>query len=314
MERTQHHYAPIVVWPFVLIGAGILILLFNTGAITWDSLGRIAGLWPLLLILVGIELIIGRTVPRLIAIPVNIAISAATLIAVLVLTVSGAAWPVGSWWPAASMRTMVSSAVLPDTSQARLDINYGAAQLNVRAAGIGSDLYRANVSYAGTPAPSVWLDKASGTVHVDRGNRSPFQILPAGTHEQVDLLVSDRIPWVINLNAGASQQTLDLRGLRLVSVRINSGATSMEIDLPDPKGTVPVRIDGGAMSAHLIAPTGAAVQLSTSGGFNSLKVDGQQLSGIGQQRWQSPGYGQAVDRFDIQFSGGASSVRLERQS
>lgn len=312
MERTQHHYSPILVWPFVLIGAGILVILVNTGAITWDSVGRIAGLWPLLLILVGIELIISRTVPRLIAIPTNIAISAVTLAGVLVLAMSGASWPIGSWWPAASTQTMASSAALPDTGQARLDVNYGAAELKIRAGSIGANLYQAHVTYAGTPVPSVWLDKATGTVHVDRGSRSSFQLLPAGQHEQVDLVLSDRIPWIVTVNAGASQQTLDLRALTLSSLRINGGATGMEIDLPTPKGTVPIRIDGGAMSARLVAPTAAALQLVTNGGFNSLVVDGQHLGGLGQQSWQSPQYAQAVDRFDIQFSGGASSVRLER--
>lgn len=309
----QHHASPILVWPFVLIGAGILVLLFNIGAVTWDSLGRIAGLWPVVLILVGIELIISRTVARPIAIPMNLAISAVTLVGVLALAMSGASWPVGSWWPAASTQTMVSSAVLPDTGQARLDINYGAAGLNVHAATTGTDLYRATVTYAGSPAPSVWFDKSSGTVHVDRGSRSPFAFLPAGQQEKVDLVLSDRIPWVINVNAGASQQTLDLRGLTIASVRMNSGATSAEIDLPNPTGIVPIKINGGAMNAHLVIPTGVTVQLVASGGFNSLNVDGQQLSGIGQQSWQSPGFAQAVDRFEIQFSGGASSVRLEHQ-
>jgi hypothetical protein len=312
MERTQHHYSPIVIWPFVLIGVGIVVLLVNTGAITWDSIGRIAGLWPILLILVGIELIVSRTAPRLIAIPVNIGISAVALLAVLLLAVSGAAWPIGSWWPAASTQTMVASAALPDAAHARLEINYGAAQLNIHSGSLGADLYRANVTYAGSPAPSVWLDRANGTVHVDRGNRSPFVFMPAGKHEQVDLVLSESIPWVINVNAGASQQTLDLRALKLASVQMNSGATSLELDLPSPTGTVPLKINGGAMSARLALPTGAAVELISSGGFNSLNVDGRQLSGIGEQSWQSPGYAQAGDRFDIDFSGGASSVRLER--
>jgi hypothetical protein len=192
-------------------------------------------------------------------------------------------------------------------------INYGAADLKVQAGSIGTELYRASATYAGSPAPSIWLDRTTGTLHIDRGNRNPVQVLPAGRHEQVDLVLSNAIPWAVNVNAGASQQTLDLRDLTLSSVRINGGATSVEIDLPAASGLVPVRIDGGALTARLNIRQGTALRVTSSGGFNSLQIDGQAVGGFGQQTWQSPDFAGASDRYDIQFSGGASSVRVERQ-
>jgi hypothetical protein len=314
METTspRHHHAPTVVWPFLLIGVGLAALLVNAGAISWDSLGRIAGLWPLLLVLVGVELIISRAAPAVIALPANVAISALALIGALLLMVSGASWPISSWWPATPVQTMTRSAPMPQLDRAQLAVSYAAGDLRIHAGRIGGDLYQAHLTYAGNPAPSVWLDTASGTVHVERGSRGPFQVLPAGTHERVDLVLSDQIPWNLTVNAGASQQTLDLRGLSVTGVQVNAGATSLEIDLPKPQGTVSVRVNGGAMSIRMLVPGDAGVAISSSGAFNSLQADGQAISGLGRQNWQSANFAATADHYDISFSGGASSVRLER--
>jgi hypothetical protein len=52
--------------------------------------------------------------------------------------------------------------------------------------------------------------------------------------------------------------------------------------------------------------------MTSNGGFNSMTCDGQSVSGFGRQQWQSPNFMGSMNRFDVQFSGGASSVRLER--
>ena len=311
-STPRHQHGPVVVWPFVLIGLGIVALLVNAGTITWDSLGRIAGLWPLLLILVGLELIISRSAPAAVALAANIGLSALAVLGILALLIGGASFSLGPWWATAPLQTISRSAPIGDISQATLSVNYGAADLTIRAGSIGSDLYRARLTYAGNPAPSAWVDNATGTIHVDRGNRGPFQALPAGAHEQVDLVLSNRVPWNVTLNTGASQQTIDLRGLTLTSVRINGGANSATIDLPQPSGHVPINVNGGARSLRIVAPSSAAVSMTASGGFNSMQCDGQSVGGFGRQAWQSANYGSSADRFDVQFSGGASSVRLER--
>ena len=305
----RHHYSPVLVWPFLLIGLGIVALLVNVGAITWESLGRIAGLWPLLLILAGVELIISRTLPAAIAVGTNVALSLAALVGVIALLVSGASFSLGGWWSTAPVQTITRSGSAPGLSQAQLSMNYGAAEVSIHAGSIGSNLYQARLTYAGSPAPSVWIDQATGTLHVDRGNRG---LIPSGTSEKVDLVLNDRVAWTITLNTGASHATIDLRGLSVSGVHLNGGAGSAEIDLPKPSGAVPVQINAGASSLRIVAPTGAAVQVISSGGFNSMTCDGQSVSGFGRQSWQSANYAASGDRFDVQFSGGASSVRLER--
>src|SRR2546430_12459030 len=49
-------------WPAVLILVGILALLVNTGRIPIDRLLQLADLWPVILIVIGLEIIIRRSV------------------------------------------------------------------------------------------------------------------------------------------------------------------------------------------------------------------------------------------------------------
>src|SRR6058998_1588803 len=49
-------------WPAILILGGVVALLVNTGQIPVDRLYQLVNLWPLVLVVIGLELIIRRTV------------------------------------------------------------------------------------------------------------------------------------------------------------------------------------------------------------------------------------------------------------
>ena len=50
-----------LVWPALLIFAGVVALLVNTGLLSVDRLYELVNLWPLILIVIGLELIVRRT-------------------------------------------------------------------------------------------------------------------------------------------------------------------------------------------------------------------------------------------------------------
>src|SRR3989442_974343 len=49
-------------WPAILILGGVVALLVNTGQIPVDRLYQLVNLWPVVLVVIGLELIIRRTV------------------------------------------------------------------------------------------------------------------------------------------------------------------------------------------------------------------------------------------------------------
>ena len=50
-------------WPVVLIGIGVVALLFNTGWLDWDKVARLYRLWPLLLIALGVAILFRGRLP-----------------------------------------------------------------------------------------------------------------------------------------------------------------------------------------------------------------------------------------------------------
>src|SRR5438046_6757235 len=82
--RSTYRYRTFF-WPAILILGGIVALLVNTGQIPVDRLYQLVNLWPVVLVVIGLELIIRRTVHGLAA-----AVAAAPF--VLIAVVGAAAY------------------------------------------------------------------------------------------------------------------------------------------------------------------------------------------------------------------------------
>ncbi len=58
--RRPERRPPSFFWPLIFIGAGVILLLANLGYLPWQSWNMLWRLWPLLLVALGIDLLIGR--------------------------------------------------------------------------------------------------------------------------------------------------------------------------------------------------------------------------------------------------------------
>jgi len=151
-----------------------------------------------------------------------------------------------------------------------------------------------------------------GTVHLATPGRNRFGWPWGDVQRRLQLTLSNHLPWRLDVNAGAANGTLDLAGLRLGSVSIDSGASDLRVLLPAPTGTVPVTISGGALHLVINRPAGAETRVAMDGGASNLSVDGNHLTGFAHegQAFVSPGYAAAADRLDIRISSGASDVTV----
>ena len=91
---------------------------------------------------------------------------------------------------------------------------------------------------------------------------------------------------------------------------MEGGASSVDGQLGPAKGTVGVRISGGASSVSLHIPSGSQWSVAVDGGVSSATIDGQNSGAVGNVSKQSSGYTGAADRFDISVNGGVSHLDL----
>jgi hypothetical protein len=291
-------------WPALLILIGVTALLANANIISVDQLARLADLWPLILVVIGLELIVGR------ALQGRAADVAALLIALLAAGGALAYIAAGPHLPTGT-QTLDASDPLGGLSQATVQIDVGAASMTVRSSDLGSDLYRAHITYSGQK-PSVNLDTSSGELHISQGN-SGFTFLQTRRFD-LDLQINSQVAWKINTNTGASTDTFKLGGVNVTSMTLNTGASREDITLGPPTGTVQITVDGGAPTVHLHRPSGTQASVDVSGGFASLDADGHGYHGIGSESWQSDGYDSATDRYQVMVNGGASTVTMDTSS
>jgi len=293
-----------LVLPLILIGIGVVALLANVGVLSADAIDRAVSLWPLILVLVGAELIVHRVLPAASATVAGMVLFGLLLVAVVSYAAFGPRVPSGS-------RTFDGSAPRQDLSRADLVVDVSASQVDIRGASLGDDLYRVHFEYpANQGAPSVRLDRGSGRLTVEQ-NRSqvPFS-LGGGRATFVRVDLNDQVAWAIDLTGGAFRGGLDLAGLQVTGMQVSGGAASLDINLPAPKGKVPLNFSGGAFNINVHVPGGTALQVTVSGGANEVEVDGRRLRAFGDDTFTSPRYGSADNGYAITLSGGASHARV----
>src|SRR5207247_9941902 len=153
-------------WPALLILAGIVALLVNTGQIPVDRLARIIDLWPLILVVIGLELIVRRTVH-------GVAGDAAAVLIVL-LAIGGAAAYVAVGPAPSATHALEASDEVGGLTEATAEIDAGGATITVNGTtDIGADLFRAHIDYGGQK-PEVRLDRAAGRLVISQRNSFPF--------------------------------------------------------------------------------------------------------------------------------------------
>jgi hypothetical protein len=288
-------------WPVILILTGVIALVAETGAISIGRLDRLAELWPVVLIVIGLELISRRVLQG----------STRDLATVLIVFVAlgGAVAYVAVRGPVSDMtQTLDTSDTVGSLNQATLDVNAGAATMTVEgSSALGSDLYRAHIEYAGSK-PGVSLDRSTGTLRISQNNDVGFF---ASRRFVLDLQINSAVSWNISADTGSSNDTLKLSAIKVGAIKLNTGASRTDITVGRPTGIVPISVDGGAITLHLHRPSGSEAFVNVSGGAVSLDADGRQLHGVGDESWQSDGYAGAADAYHVDVNGGASTVTVD---
>ena len=286
-------------WPAVLILIGVFALLVNAGVLSSDRLGLLADLWPVILIVVGLEILSRRALPG----------QAGDVAAVLIvlLAAGGAIAYVALAPNPGTTHTLDSSAAIGSLDHASVEIDAGSANVTIggaKAVVNSSDLYQAHITYSG-PKPEVTFDRSSGRLQISQSSSGfAFQ----SRRFTVDLEVNANVQWKITTSEGASTDTFNLGGVPVGSIDINTGASREDITLGMPSGVVPITINGGALTVHIHRPPGSGASAAVSGGAVSLDFDGRSHHAIGNVQDSA---GSGTDTYRIEVDGGACTVTVD---
>lgn len=225
-------------------------------------------------------------------------------------------WPVvlialGVWLllarigPGGSYANVDTAEPRENIQKARLEVAIGAGRVDVHSAALGDQLYRVHLDHAG-PSPEVKLDRASGVVRISQR----LDMFVGARRFELDAQLSDAVAWDVSCNTGAIRGVFDLSSTAITSFQCGTGASRIELVLGAPKGVVPLRIEGGALTIDLTRPAAAAIKVDVSGAAVNLRADGSRQDGLGRRSWRSSGFDAATDRYELTVSGAAITVNI----
>lgn len=299
----------------VLIAAGgVLLLLTNYGLVDWAVWQDIWRFWPVLLVLWGLQLLIGKPV-------LNIGL-------ILLLLLIGSA--LFFFYPGTytireiknlsiedidlSVKQMEYRRELPaGLNNAALKIKYGAGSLSLQEN--RGDLLEGRLSYVKSRphlAYEVAGDRAE--FEVEQGfNAAVFNFKDEGFAPGWFFGLSPEVNWDLDLDIGASNTDLNLSNVKVGTLDLDAGAAKIELILGDHGLNTTVDIDAGASSIKLNVPETAAVRIKLNSALTSSNLEEAGLVKTGDY-YITPDPSASATKIDITIDAGASKVHLQRIS
>lgn len=290
MIAARRH--PSYVFPVLLIVGGALLLLFTSGVMPEAAGWRLLMLWPLLLVMAGIQLVAGRLFE-------GQAAGAVALVAVGLVALGGMVYVVAGPVPqAGGSGTITSSSPMTGVEAGSITVDAAGSRVNITTEGAGEQLYRANVSYSGS---RPGLTYQSGSLHLTSGPVSGWAWGRGG--EVFNVAVSPSVPWTVTVNGAGVTTHLDLTGGSLGSFTVNGVGATNDLRLSAPSGRVPISVAGVGATLTVTVPPGTQYRTTAEG-------VGTSAGGAGE----TPGWAAAGDRYDLSVSGVGSRISVQERS
>lgn len=282
----------------ILVILGGLFLAANFGYLDWGVVASIWQLWPLILILVGIQLFFGNRQQWLAAILIIVVLAGGA--ALLVLGEERVPWAYGG----SLETTAIEGPATTGVTQATVFVDVGAARIDLSAQSAG---VMSRGTFESRRDPVIRHDVNGGTYSLDVRQQSGRFVFPNNLRgDTLDLRLAEGIPWKIELDTGAADANLDLTGVLLRELLVDAGASSVDLTVGrDVEDGARVIIDGGAGSYTVRLPRGLDIDLVTDAGVSSVNVDsGFQRSG---DVYRHAGGGNSLR---VELSAGVSSISV----
>jgi len=307
MREKEYH--PSLVGPLVLITLGILLLLNQMGRLNWDIWWVLARYWPVILILLGIETLVGISRSRLLYL-LGLLLAIAVLGGVIgyaILQESGP--PAGQ--PVTGTENVQQS--LQDADRGLVTLRLGGGAIHVGALVDSPNLVEGRVEYA---ERSRQIEQnatvKNGRIEFELRGRQEIPIWRAGAKmdETWRLQFTPRIPLEMHIDVGAGKIQADLGDLRITHVDLNMGAGSIVLNLPEVSGTATAAVKLAVGEITVVIPSGVGVKLRANKLLGSLNLDRAGFTRSGSD-WVSANYATSSGKIDLEIDNVIGSINVK---
>jgi hypothetical protein len=313
-EHRPRQHPPSLFWPLVFVGAGAILLLSNLGYVPWQSWNILWRLWPLLLVALGVDLLIGRrsvlgavisglVLLLLIGLVVALVVFAQNIPALAELTQTPAVHTEHVEYP------------LGDVEGALISLDFSAAPCAVSALENSPNLIEADVTLRNELVFETDVQGSQADVRLDsRFAGTWFWPFDLEGSERWDVRLSPRVPLELLLDTGSGHCEFDLTGLQIDVLDLNSGSGAVELALPSAS-TFRARIDSGSGSVSIVVPEGVGARVELDSGSGSFRPDGRFRLVEGERDddgvWETQNFDNAGHTITLEIDQGSGAISIE---
>ncbi len=180
-----------------------------------------------------------------------------------------------------------------------LAINSGSWRVLVRAAEPGSPDIATSVGGGGAASVELRPDSLVLVKNRRGGNHGAVALNPDYT-------------WYFKIHGGTWNTVLDLSGLRISGIELDSGAGNVTCTLPAPVGVVPLRVNSGIVGVTMHRPRSTAVHATVSSGSVKVRLDDRPIRAVTTDvQWEASGGARNSDRYELAVYSGCVRVTLD---
>ncbi len=295
----------------ILIAVGAVALLTNLGVIGLDW-SQVARFWPIVLILIGLDLVLGRVWA-----PGGLVVAVLTVGAI-----AGVVWLAQA--PAQVAGGLASGAIhvpFSGVKALKVVVKLSAVPLDLRAGESTSAVQGQYKLLVGTQ-PDVTYH-AEGDTGVVTLTQPPVRNIPFNVGPQkLALTLPKGIPISLQVESNLGQTTLDLSGLEITDLDVKAGSGQLAVTLPGQGKLGDVRIEGNLGQVTVSVPADVSLDMASytvKSGSGSLSVDlpAKGVLGdvvikgdLGSVSVNIPGGAQGVSVKSLQVEAGSGSMEV----
>jgi hypothetical protein len=310
MTSSTPRRGPDLFWPIILIGAGVIFLLANLGVITGNPWPILVNLWPVILIVIGLDILFGRRslLGGLIGAVLGLVLIAGLICLLIAQPVPGLNFGMGS----ASMQTRHIETPLAGIQTATVSLDFGSGGYRLYALSDSDKLIDGEVSYYGDLTFDVNASNDRANVRLgSRWSGMFFGVMMPD--EKWDIGLNTKPVYDLDLNYGSGGGNADLSQLTLSGAQVDGGSGHVEVRLP-ATGKFTLNADGGSGGLTFRVPGKMALRVEYehgSGGLNS----GARLNLVSGERnrdavYETENFGSAGSAITLIVNGGSGSINI----
>ncbi len=299
LERRR----PSLLWPLLFVGLGALLLARNFGLLPPGVWAALLQLWPVLLIVIGLDMLLGRRSRG--GIGAVLAVSSLVLVGALTWSAVRAS----QLGPQPAYQTALPSRGAEAVS---VTIDFDAGTLSVAPLGPSDYVLEGEIQNGPGEALRHAYTVRNGQGQLRLEQTSEPLLLPflrdPGSSARWDLRLTPRLPLSLDIRTGASQTDLDLTGLAVTRLDLRAGLGQTRVAFP-AAGKLTAQVRTGLGAADLTVPEGLPTRITVRSGVASVHIPSRfaQAGSV----YTTPGFNTDGDYIDLTVSAGIGNVTVK---